>query len=572
MSQADLLEPMGALDAAQRTPERVPFVAATMFGTSVPWARSTERLFDRLAIGVLAALAVIAILTFRDYGLGWDDYTHAEYGGLLLRLYETGFGDRRALSFVNLYAYGGGFDMFAALAAKVLPFDLFETRRLCGAAVGLIGLAVTWRIGRRFGGSLAGLLALVFLATCPLYYGHMFINAKDSPFAVAMVIMLLGLIRSFEEYPTPSASTVALFGFGLGLSMGTRVLGDLAPLYALAGLSLVMIAEAGQTGLNASSRALRFVLMLLPSLVLAYAVMALIWPWSVVSPLNPLRAVAYFSHFFEKPWKEMFAGVPVAVPDMPRTYVPQLFVLTMPVCLLLLGAAGIMAGVVTLAQRQVAVVKRATILIVILAATAPVVIACLTRPAMYNGIRHFVFLAPPFAVLAGAAGAWVIARSVSASRTAAAIAAAIIAGGILLPIVDMIRLHPYEYTHFNKIAGGVRAADDRYMLDYWGLAFKQAADGLREKLAERQEAPTARARWRIAVCGPQRPAQTELGTDFVTTGDPAGADFAMMLGEFYCLKLNAPILVEVERDGVIFARVYDIRGRSITSLLTLPAP
>ena len=381
----------------------------------------------------------------------------------------------------------------------------------------------------------------LFLATCPLYYGHMFINAKDSPFAVAMAVMLLGLISAFQEYPAPSASTVALFGFGLGLSMGTRVLGDLAPLYALAGLSFVMIAEAGQPGVPASQRALRFVLTLLPSLVLAYAVMALIWPWSVVDPLNPLRAVAYFSHFFEKPWKEMFAGVPVAVPDMPRTYVPQLFMLTMPVGVLLLGSAGIMAAIVTLAQRQVAVTKRATILIVVLAATVPVVIACLTRPAMYNGIRHFVFLVPPFAVLGGAAGAWVIARSALASRAAAAIAAAIIAGGILLPTVDMIRLHPYEYTHFNKIAGGVRAADERYMLDYWGLAFKQAADGLREKLAERQEAPTASARWRIAVCGPQRPAQTELGTEFVTTGDPAGADFAMMLGEFYCLKLNAPI-------------------------------
>ena len=188
---------MGALGASQRAPERAPFVASSMFGTTVPWQRSAERVFDRLAIGVLVALAVVALLTFRDYGLGWDDYTHAEYGGLLLRLYETGFGDRRALSFVNLYAYGGGFDMLAALAAKVLPFDLFETRRLCGAAVGLIGLAVTWRIGRRFGGSLAGLLALLFLATCPLYYGHMFINAKDSPFAVAMVVMLLGLIRSF---------------------------------------------------------------------------------------------------------------------------------------------------------------------------------------------------------------------------------------------------------------------------------------------------------------------------------------------------------------------------------------
>ena len=86
-------------------------------------------------------MAVIAAFTFRDYGLGWDDYTHSQYGDLLLKLYGSGFTDTRALSFVNLYKYGGGFDMAAALAAKVLPFGLFETRRLLGAAVGIFGLA-----------------------------------------------------------------------------------------------------------------------------------------------------------------------------------------------------------------------------------------------------------------------------------------------------------------------------------------------------------------------------------------------------------------------------------------------
>ena len=55
---------------------------------------------------------------------------------------------------------------------------------------------MTWRIGRRVGGPLAGLIALVLLATCPLYYGHMFINPKDAPFAVAMAIFLLGLVRA----------------------------------------------------------------------------------------------------------------------------------------------------------------------------------------------------------------------------------------------------------------------------------------------------------------------------------------------------------------------------------------
>src|SRR6185436_936711 len=111
---------------------------------------------DRLAYAVLAALVVLAALTFRDYGLGWDDYTHAQYGARLLSLYSTGFRDTSALSFVNLYLYGGGFDMAAALLHKAVPFDLFETRRLLGAAVGIAGLAITWRIGRRAGGPLAG--------------------------------------------------------------------------------------------------------------------------------------------------------------------------------------------------------------------------------------------------------------------------------------------------------------------------------------------------------------------------------------------------------------------------------
>src|SRR5260370_22417670 len=118
-----------------------------------------SRIFDRLAVGVLAALGIVALLTFRDYGLSWDDYVHAEYGDLLLKLYASGLRDQRALSWVNLYYYGGGFDLLAALAAKLLPLTLFETRRLVGAAVGILGLLITWRIGRMIGGPLAGLIA-----------------------------------------------------------------------------------------------------------------------------------------------------------------------------------------------------------------------------------------------------------------------------------------------------------------------------------------------------------------------------------------------------------------------------
>jgi hypothetical protein len=530
---------------------------------------SIGRTPDLLAIAVLAVVAAIAWLTFRDYGLGWDDYTHAEYGDLLLSLYGSGFHDTRALSFVNLYMYGGGFDMLAAALAKLVPFDLFETRRLAGAAIGLIGLFIVWRLGRRIGGSKAGLFALVLLCVSPLYYGHMFMNPKDAPFAVAMALLLLGLVRALQEYPQPTPATTAIFGIGLGLTMGTRVIGGISGLYAAAGLALVCVGEMRTLGLRAAGNRLgRFIVTLLPGLVLAYLVMGLVWPWSVVAALNPLRAAEYFSHFFEKPWKEMFDGVAILVPDMPRSYVPTLFALKEPEIALLLGLGGMAGALVAATRRDLLVSRRATLLLLALAAGAPVALTMIARPAMYNGIRHFVFVMPPFAVLGGLAAAWLFERLARYSRPALAAGAMAATVALALPVVEMARLHPYQYTHFNHLAGGIRAADERYMLDYWGLAFKQAADELRAKLTLGLESPPASRRWRIAVCGPHYPAKVELGPEFTTTYETKGADFALMLGEFYCAEYKAPVLVEIKREGVVYARVYDIRGRTVSGLFT----
>src|ERR1700758_2510941 len=128
----------------------------TTSAIETPSRRSMEQTCDDLAWLALAAVGLLAALTFRDYGLGWDDYTHAEYADMLLRVYGSGFKDAPALSFANLYMYGGGLGMSAALLHKVIPLELFETRRLLGAIVGIVGLAVTRRLGRRVGGPFAG--------------------------------------------------------------------------------------------------------------------------------------------------------------------------------------------------------------------------------------------------------------------------------------------------------------------------------------------------------------------------------------------------------------------------------
>jgi len=535
------------------------------------------RILDTLAIAALVLTGVMAAFTFRDYGLGWDDYTHAQYGDLLVSLYSSGFTDKRALSFVNLYMYGGGFDLIATVCAKILPFDLFETRRLVGAAVGLVGLFVTWRLGRRLGGPFAGLIALALLASCPLYYGHMFMNAKDTPFAVATVIALLGIVRAFEDYPRATPATIALCGVGIGLAIGSRVMGGFALVNTLLPLLLILLLRPRQGGFkSALSEWASFLIPFIPGAILACLVMGLVWPWSVTSPLNPFRAVEYFSNFFERPWRELFDGQLILVPDMPRSYVPTLFALTLPELMLVLGFCGTVGAIVAVARGErgspgASAGRRAALLAVVLAALLPILVTAAARPAMYNGIRHFVFLTPPFAVLGGLAGTWIAQRLRFYGLPGIAATAVVLIAGLASPVIDMVRLHPYEYTDFNHIAGGVAGARPRYMLDYWGLSIRQASLQLRTLLAQRGETPRD-GKWTVAVCGPHPAAVVALGSEFSAIWDPKGADFAMMLGEFYCAKLDAPVLLDIVREGVVYARIYDIRGRSVPSLLTIKGP
>lgn len=489
-------------------------------------------------------------------------------------MYRSGFTNQRVFEFVNLYFYGGGFDMAAALFAKLTGLELFEARRLAGALVGLIGLAMTWRLARLLGGPLAGLLALLLLATCPLFDGHMYINAKDAPFATAMIVLLFGIVRTIDEYPRPSRRTVVLLGVGLGVAFGSRVLAAVFAPCALVAVGMIGYEEMRDRGARrAFSHAAQFVWLVLPALAIGYLLMGLLWPWSILEPLNPVLASEYFSHFFEKPWRELFQGRLISVPDMPPSYLPQLFVIKLPEIFLALGLAGAAGALVAFHRGVTSLNRGAALIAVVVAAFLPIAVAIVARPALYNGLRHFIFVVPPFAVLGGLAGAALIAAARPRGRAAIGALVAVFLAAIALPVSDIVRLHPFQYTAFNWMSGGVRMAHHNYMLDYWGLAFKQTGEALRAAIEAKHLQPPRGRRWVVEICGPQPAADIALGPQFETTWDRKTADFAMMLGTYYCRDdIRAPVLAEIRREGVLYGRVYDMRGRTMPNLLTVPPP
>ena len=126
--------------------------------------------------------------------------------------------------------------------------------------------------------------------------------------------------------------------------------------------------------------------------------------------------------------------------------------------MLALGICGIVGATVAAGRPDSGGVDGALrLLAIVLAAALPILLTIILQPYIYNGIRHLLFIVPPFAVLGGLAGG--MDRPPSCISTAAprsAAGAIALAAGIVSPVADMVRLHPYEYTDFNHFVGGVK--------------------------------------------------------------------------------------------------------------------
>src|SRR3954447_15879105 len=204
-------------------------------------------LFDDLSIGLLLSVGVLIVLTFPNYGIIWDEEVQRQYGLLLLNYYASGLTDLSAFNFDNLYLYGGGFDMAGALLERVSPYGPYETRHLLGGMIGLLGMMGGWRLARLLGGERTGFFAVLLLALLPAYYGHMFSNPKDIPFACGMIWCVHLSARILRELPRPRWGLVIGYGAVLGLTLGTRIGGMLAAFFlGLAVLGWLWVHSTGR--------------------------------------------------------------------------------------------------------------------------------------------------------------------------------------------------------------------------------------------------------------------------------------------------------------------------------------
>jgi hypothetical protein len=526
-----------------------------------------DHLFDDLSWGWLLAVAVLVVLTFREYGIIWDDEVQNQYGKKLLAYYLSGFHDRSAFEFQNLYLYGGAFDLLAAALNRFSTLGEYETRRLLGGMVGVLGLVGTWRLARLLAGERAGFLAVVLLTLTPDYYGHMLINPKDVPFACGMIWSLYLSCRTVGQWPQPRLTTVLGLGLALGLTLGTRIGGVLAVGYLglILGLYLVLARRQGQSAAQVAGLAGRLALAYLPALAVAYGVMGLCWPWSWQALINPLIALDVFSHF-TWPNTVLAAGVVFKAADPPRWYLPLMLAVKLPeVVLVGLGLAG-WYGVGWLRRWRWTLdgdgLQRLQVALLGVAVVFPLGYDLLARPEVYNGIRHFLFVVPPLAVVAGLAfdrlwlsiDRWPRRRGRRAARVA-------FSSVLVVQAWIMMELHPNQYIYYNALVGGVGGADGRFELDYWGTSLAEAAHKLATFVEDQPEARLPGRRYKVLVCAHPESAMYFLPKPFELTRTIAEGDFFIGLTLTGCNNsVDGQQIFRIERFGATLSVVKDRRA------------
>jgi hypothetical protein len=450
------------------------------------------RLLPWLLVGVLWLLGFPAL---RQYNVTWDEALGDFFFGERYFSYFTSF-DAKYLDFAtdaypperqpSLYSSpfkgrpweyyplantlaGATSELLARQLHLLDVYDGFHAVNLLLAAVLIVAM---FREVARRDGVTAALAAIVLLFTAPRVFCDLMANIKDFPLLVFFTLSVLLFFRAWET-GSRRGLLVAAAVVGLGLATkGNTLFFPLVPglLWLWGGTPP---AWQGRRKELVNSGAL--------AALVAFAVLFAVWPylWTETWP-RLSKHVTYISlraAYLEMTEIDSGSVVLRAESAAPAT---EALLLTTPPVFLLAALAGAL-----LALRQ-AIRTRDRWAILLLVWPLAVFLRYLLPGAInFDGVRHFLELFPPLAILAGRAIAELARRLAAKAGDASALRRALPAAAALLLLLPGAAVtwasHPFQIAYWNVFAGGfkgARADNQPQVGDYWGMSYRQGLEWL----------------------------------------------------------------------------------------------
>lgn len=414
---------------------------------------------------LLTVNLTVGFLTFRNYGLSWDEPLFYDYADSIWKAYTPqaftpgfDFDQVYGKSMEDHKIYGPAYVLLARPLAQVLissGLDLASAWHLVNFLTFQLGLVAFYRLMRRWLPPWPSIAATAFFAWQPVFWGHAFINPKDAPFMVFFLwALVLGLemVDNLPKQGNRPRPGLFVAGIALGLTAAIRVIGPLA------GVAIFLY--------FLSHRNWRAIPLFVAYGLVALVTMFVFWPYLWFDPLN--RLVEVLRHMSDNPTElaVLFMGQIFRANEMPRRYLPTLLGLTLTEPTWFLVTGGLTLVAIRSLWKKTIDWRAPAIVFGIFGFMMAYLLYNI--PAMYDGFRHFLFLLPPVFVAAGFTFGWIYERTRPWLF-------ALLAFILLLPgILGIAALHPYEYAYYNRFAGGVGQAFRTYETEYWLTCYKEA--------------------------------------------------------------------------------------------------
>jgi hypothetical protein len=437
---------------------------------SFDFVRAYAKLTVALCIFIALASAALGLRTALKAGPIWDDPTTIVMMQVLIGVgahpetsYETGIAAIEVPGYRGA-GYYGAVTQFTAHALETIAnrdswlhtsysADAIAWRHLvCFIMTMCAAGALFLTASRITGDRRVGLFMLAALLSTPVFIGMSVINEKDAPIAAGMTLLSCGSALMLWQASanganwrsTDALAALAVF-LGTAFAFGTRV-GALA----LIGVECVVTGVAAIVLCKG-----RILQIMKPVAVLGTSVLAGVALATMINPLGrkqPIswifEGIAYARHPVTQPVK--LYGVTVDSGALPWWYVPGWLIGEYSLAFWLLVGLGVW-GLITLLSRKPTHAAYVWAPFVAQGLLLPVLIVFFSE-SFYDRLRHFLFMIPPWCMLAGF-GVYVCVERARRNGNLRSSVLAVLATALLIYNFAMTVIwYPYQYVFLSEIA------------------------------------------------------------------------------------------------------------------------
>jgi hypothetical protein len=452
--------------------------------SSIP---ATTRRHSWYVAGYFAALLLLGLFIYKDYGVSWDESID-RINGLVNAKYILGQvapdWTARQPIFADVPEFHGHDEIDHGVLFH-LPLALLEVfsggidsrlyyliRHFCTFLTFVLGAWALYRLTCiRFKSWRLGLLAATLLVLSPRIFADAFYNGKDLVFLSFFTVAIYTLVRLLQR---PTLARAVLHGAATAAATDLRILGCL-----LFALSIGMLAL--EALLAATDKPSRLVLL---KTTLAYCAAAVVftivgWPYLWSKPFQTFLEAFDKMQRFRWEGAVVYLGEIIPATTLPWHYAPVWIVISTPVAYTLAFCVGSLSYVGQLLRRGLAPLRTFEGRLDLLFSgwfIIPVLMVVVLHSVIYDGWRHLYFIYPAMLLLGvrGIQLLWELSQRHQLMRRVALVLA--VGAGLegLLTLGRMVASHPHEQVYYSFLPGST--AERLFDRDYWGLSYRKGLE------------------------------------------------------------------------------------------------